>query len=130
MPQSPRLPAAEVRKNLMNQLAQQDHQPFREILADAVSVKPKKKAWRELANTDPEKYTRAVNQLRKAAGYIDKTEHHQINHSASDLAATLVARYGPAKARQMLELHGLPVELVPDAIEGELVDTESASDAA
>ena len=113
-----------IRAKIAEQIARHDRTPFQDMLSTAVSVGPSPTAWKKLAARDPEKYVRAVDRLRGAAGYIDRTEHVHVKTTPKELAQTLVARHGIDKAEQMLTLHGLPLSLLDD-----LRPPESAQDA-
>lgn len=90
-------------------------------------MKPSLTAWRKMAKADPEKYTRALSNLTKIAGYTERSESLNVTMDARDLAQTLVARYGQDKAKAMLELHGLPasllgVETASEPLESTIID--------
>lgn len=127
MPKGPRIPKKLIREELLKRIQRQDRGPFAEILADAVSAKPTLKAWRQLAKSDPDKYARSIASMAKVSGFADRSESVTVNMDVNQLAETLINRYGPAKARTMLELHGLPTSLIPDtsAIDGEYSETQT-----
>ncbi len=114
MPKPPKVSAAAVRARIRRNVEQAAREPFQAVLADALYNKPKNKHWRALAN-DPEAWARSVKNLAPLAGYVDRRESLNVTMSSTELADTLVARYGPDKARQMLALHGLPESLIPTA---------------
>lgn len=120
MPKPPNIPAKNVRDALEKRVARQDRQPFQEMLATAMSVAPSPTAWKRFATKNPDRYTKAVQELAKMSGYVDRTEHVHIRHDAQSVAAELVKRFGQDKARAILSNMGLPASLAgPEAIEGE-----------
>ena len=116
MPKKPNLPMAEVKAALDKRIGSHDRSIFRNILTDSLVYKPRAKDWRKLRE-DPEKHARTVATLAKLNGFADRSESVNVTMDVNKLAETLINRYGPEKARKMLELHGLPTSLVPNIID-------------
>ncbi len=85
------------------------------MLADAVGVKPSRTAWRQFGKKAPDRYVKAIGELAKLNGYVEKTEKHIIRHDAKSLALELVNRVGEDKARNILTNFGLPASLIPES---------------
>ncbi len=125
----PRIPGQAVVDQLEKRLARYDRGPFQGMLADALSVKPSRTAWRKLAAKNPERYVAAVSQLAKPAGFGERSETLSVSMDLTSLAETLVARHGADKAQKMLGLFGLPASLAENSdttttIEGEASHVE------
>jgi len=104
---------------MQDQLARYDRAPFQGALAKALINEPGHKHWRDMAKADPEKWSRSVAMLAKAAGYADKSERISVNLDPATMARELVARFGHTRALSLLEAAGLPASLIPlAAIDG------------
>ena len=112
MPRPPRIPPKEITERIKEQLARYDRNPFKDVLADALTVAPSKTAWRRFAKKDPGKYSQAIATLAKPAGFAEKSESLVINMDANKMAQELIARFGREKGQQLLEAAGLPTSLI------------------
>ena len=97
------------------QLARYDRSPFQNHLAVALSpgIAPSMSAWRRMAKKDPEKWSRSITMLAKAAGFADKSERINVNIDPGTMAKELVARFGHTRALSLLSAAGLPTDLIP-----------------
>ena len=132
MAKAPRVPAKQIKERLEAAISQGSREPFQKILADGLSVKPKLKSWRNLANNNPEAYSRTLKNIAGLACITERTESLSVNLTGdvAQLANTLASRYGIEKGREMLRLHGLPESLIADntTIEGELVESPTTDE--
>jgi len=120
MPIPPKIPKKQIMARMQDQLARYDRAPFQGALAKALINEPGHKHWRDMAKADPEKWSRSVAMLAKAAGYAEKSERVNVNLDPGTMARELVARFGHTRARSLLEAAGLPASLIPlAAIDGQ-----------
>ena len=110
-----RIPGSEVLARIQERLDRYDRGPFRELLTDSLAVKPSLTAWRKLATKDPEKYSRAVTNLAKTAGFADRSETVSVKFNLNELIDQTIARYGPDRARQIIQGMNLPL---PASLQG------------
>ena len=94
---------------IQDRLDRYDRGPFREILTDATAQRPSLTAWRKLAAKDPEKWSRAVGNLAKTAGFADRSETVNVKFDINQLIDQTIKRYGPDKARAIIQSMNLPL---------------------
>lgn len=128
MAKRPNIPAKAVRNALAKRVAERNRDVFSEPLVKALRIAPRDKDLKILRES-PVDWSRYVKTMSALNGYADRSVHETVHYDIGQLAETILARYGPDKAREMWLLHGLPeamlpAQTVPDEPQGETIEHE------
>ena len=118
MAKPPRTDSNAVAKRLKERLARYDRGPFLDLTARFMRNAPSEDAIKAKGEKDPESWARSTRIMASLGGYAERSEHVNVNISAKDVVANLVARVGLDKARQALEAQAPALlALLPEPIE-------------
>jgi hypothetical protein len=108
-----RVPGDDIIDRIEQQLARGDRSPVQGVLATALACAPSKTAWQRAAKKDPFKYSRALADLHRTAGFADRKEQITVKATPDDVARELVAKYGYDGALERWKMHTtLPVSYI------------------